>query len=184
MIKKYKWKCRILQVNTPNYNNKVYKDAKITYQNEIKRFHKRFVKLIVVKNKVRKFSIDLIGFDGVKKKSYKYFKPEEILKFIDKMPISKSFKNKKIKPINLSLFSDYNPQTTTPGLGFKNKEKALYTINKIKNRKLKYQVNVIATMIGRAKKHPNKTKEMDAAVKVFSRWMKNYKYLKKKGGTD
>ena len=91
------------------------------------------------------------------------------------MPMSKILRNKKIKPLNLSLFSDYNLKTTTHGLGFKDKEKALYTIKTIKNRDLKYQVNVIATMLGRAKKHPNKTKNMNDAIKVFSLWMKNYK---------
>ena len=83
--------------------------------------------------------------------------------------------NSKIKPKNLSLYSDYDKSTTTKNLGFKNKEKALYTVNKIKNRDLKYQINVVATMLGRAKKHPNKTKEMNAAIKVFNKWMKNYK---------
>ena len=89
------------------------------------------------------------------------------------MPLSN-----KIKPINLSLFSDYNPKTTTKGLGFKNKEKALYTINTIKNRSTKYQVNVIATMLGRAKNHPNKTGDMNDAIKLFSEWMNQYKRKK------
>ena len=57
----------------------------------------------------------------------------------------------------------------------KNKEKALFTINTIKNRSSKYQVNVVSTMLGRAKNHPNKTKDMDRAIKVFNDWMKNYK---------
>ena len=91
------------------------------------------------------------------------------------MPMSKVLKNKKIRPLNLSLFSDYNPKTTTQGLGFKDKEKAIHTIKIIKNRDLKYQVNVIATMLGRAKKHPHKNKNMNEAIKVFSLWMKNYK---------
>jgi len=30
-------------------------------------------------------------------------------------------------------------------------------------------------MLGRAKKHPYKTKNMKDAIKVFSLWMKNYK---------
>ena len=98
-----------------------------------------------------------------------------VFKIIDKMPLSK-----KSKPINLSLYSDYNPKTTTHGLGFKNKEKALYTVDTIKNRPIKYQVNVIATMLGRAKKHPHKTKEMNDAIKVFSKWMSNYKESSKK----
>ena len=74
------------------------------------------------------------------------------------MPMSKNLKNKKIKPINLSLFSDYNPKTTTHGLGFKDKEKALYTVKAIKTRDLKYQVNVISTMLGRAKNTRTKLK--------------------------
>ena len=98
-----------------------------------------------------------------------------LFKYIDTLKISKT-----IKPINLSLFSDYNPKTTTHGLGFKNKEKALYTVDTIKNRPIKYQVNVIATMLGRAKKHPHKTKEMNDAIKVFSKWMSNYKESSKK----
>ena len=64
--------------------------------------------------------------------------------------------------------------------GFKDKDKALYTIRKIRKRNKKYQINVIATMLGRAKKHPYKTKQMKEAIKVFSVWMKNYKKLKAK----
>jgi len=80
---------------------------------------------------------------------------------------------------NLSLFSDYKPETTLKGLGFKDKEKALFTVSAIKKRPIKYQVNVIATMLGRAKNHPNKTKDMNDAIIVFSKWMENYKINKK-----
>ena len=125
--------------------------------------------------KDKDFSVELFGFDGAKKQTFKNFNSRKIFKIIDLMPMSKIFKDKKIKPLNLSLFSDYNPKTTTHGLGFKDKEKALYTVKAIKNRDLKYQVNVIATMLGRAKKHPYKTKNMKDAIKVFSLWMKNYK---------
>ena len=72
------------------------------------------------------------------------------------------------------------PKNTAHGLGFKNKVKALYTVDTIKNRPIKYQVNVIATMLGRAKKHPHKTKEMGEAIKDFSKWMSNYKKNPKK----
>ena len=173
-MKKYKWKCRVLLVKTPNYKNIKYKKAKRDYQRDIKKFHKRVIKLISKKVKNR-FAIDLFGFDGIKKVSLSKFDSKKIFKIVDQMPMSKVLKNKKIKPINLSLFSDYNPKTTTYGLGFKDKEKAMYTIKTIKNRDLKYQVNVIATMLGRAKKHPYKTKNMNDAIKVFSLWMKNYK---------
>ena len=86
----------------------------------------------------------------------------------------------KKKLINLSLFSDYNLKTTTPGLGFKDKAKAIYTLKKIKNRNKKYQINVVSTMLGRAKKHPSQTKEMREAILVFNKWMNNYKKNNKK----
>ena len=176
MIKKYKWKCRVLLVKTPNYRYLEYKKAKRLYQRDIKKFHKRIIKLITKKAKDT-FSIELFDFDGKKKLILKKFDSKKIFKLVDLMPISTVLRNKKIKPLNLSLFPDYNPKTTTYGLGFKDKEKALYTIRAIKNRNLKYQVNVIATMLGRAKKHPYKTKNMEDAINVFSLWMKNYKKI-------
>jgi len=30
-------------------------------------------------------------------------------------------------------------------------------------------------MLGRAKNHPHKTKDMNKAIKEFEKWMKNYK---------
>ena len=161
-------------IKTPDYENLEYKRTKELYQKNIKKFHKRVIKLIS-KKVDNNFSIELFGFDGTKKGSFKKFDSKKIFKNVDKLPMSKVLKNKKIKPLNLSLFSDYNPKTTTQGLGFKDKEKAIHTIKFIKNRDLKYQVNVIATMLGRAKKHPHKTKNMNEAIKVFSLWMKNYK---------
>ena len=177
-MKNYKWKCRVLLIKTPNYKNIKYKKAKRDYQRDIKKFHKRVIKLISKKVK-NKFTIELFGFDGIKKLSLNKFDSKKIFKIVDKMPMSKVLKNKKIKPINLSLFSDYNPKTTTYGLGFKNKEKALYTIRTIKNRDLKYQVNVVATMLGRAQKHPNQTKGMKEAIMIFKKWITNYKRAKK-----
>ena len=174
MIKKYRWKCRVLLVKTPDYKNQKYNRAKVLYQKDIKHFHKRIIKLVSKKTD-KDFSIELYGFDGTKKQTFRNFNSRDIFKIIDRMPMSKILKDKKIKPLNLSLFSDYNPKTTTYGLGFKDKAKALHTVKAIKNRDLKYQVNVIATMLGRAKKHPYKTKNMKDAIKVFSLWMKNYK---------
>ena len=174
MIKKYKWKCRVLLVKTPNFNHSSYLETKNIYQKQIKNFHKRTIKLIT-KIEKKSFSINLIGLDGKNKIVMKKLNAEKLFKIVDKMPLSKNFFNNKKKLINLSLFSDYNPKTTTPGLGFKNKEKAIFTINKIKNRNLKYQVNVISTMLGRAKKHPNQSKGMRDAVLVFNKWMTNYK---------
>ena len=169
-LEKYKWKSRILLVFTPNFKAKSYQKVKKIYQSKIKQFHKRYVKLICRTNKNKTFSVNLIGFDGQIKKVMNDLNYKLIFQIIDKMPLEK-----KIKPINLSLYSDYNPKTTTNGLGFKNKEKDLFAIGKIKNRSTKYQVNVVSTMLGRAKNHPNKTKDMDGAIKVFDDWMKKYK---------
>ena len=33
-------------------------------------------------------------------------------------------------------------------------------------------------MLGRAKNHPNKTKEMDNAIEIFEKWMRDYKLKK------
>ena len=168
--KKYKFKFRLLVIYTDNYQNEKYKLNKEIYQENIKEFHKRYVKLLVNRNKNNKFKVQLIGFDGVTSFDFNKIYPKKIFDIIDKMPMS-DYKPK----TNLSLYSDYNPKTTTQGLGFKNKDKAIYTINKIKNRTIKYQVNVIATMLGRAKNHPHKTKDMNKAIKEFEKWMKNYK---------
>ena len=175
---KYKWKARLLVIHTPNYKNKDYLLTKNIYQKYIKDFHKRFVKLIIKVNKDNDFNIFLIGFDGEIKRKFKKLDYKKLFSIIDKMPLGSLKKNKKFKPLNLSLFSDYKPETTTYGLGFKDKEKALYTIKAIKTRPIKYQVNVISTMLGRAKNHPNKTKSMNDAITIFSKWMKEYKISK------
>ena len=177
MIKKYRWKCRVLLIKTPDYKNLKYKKAKKLYQKDIKHFHNRVIKL-VTKKIGKNFLIELFGFDGTKKQTFRNFDSQKIFKITDQMPMSEILKDKRIKLLNLSLFSDYNPKTTTYGLGFKDKAKALYTIKAIKNRDLKYQINVVATMLGRAKKHPYKTKNMKDAINVFSSWMKNYKKIK------
>lgn len=83
---------------------------------------------------------------------------------------------KKYKP---ELYNDLHPKTSLKGTGFKNKKVAIDTIKLISLRSLKYQFDVINTMYNRAKYHPNKTKDMDEAMIVFSKWLKNYKNKKK-----
>lgn len=84
------------------------------------------------------------------------------------------------KKLNLSLYSDDHPNTSTKGTGFKNKETALKTIKLINKRCLKYQFDVINTMYNRAKYHPHQTDEMKDAMNVFKEWLKNYKNKKDK----
>ena len=67
MIKKYKWKCRLLVINTTTYSDPRYINTKKIYQKKIKEFHKRSIKFLTNKTKNKSYSIDLIGFDGQKR---------------------------------------------------------------------------------------------------------------------
>lgn len=71
----------------------------------------------------------------------------------------------------MDLYSDYHPNTSKKGLGFKDKQKALYTIDAIKNEPLTYQKQVIITMYNRAKHHPHQTSCMKDAMRVFKKWL-------------
>ena len=177
-LTKYKWKCRILLLDTTCYRDSDYISSKKLYQDNIKDFHKRHVKLMSNRKKGLKFSIKLIGYDGTLKNEFDTLVPKDIFEVIDSMPMSKELKSNKIQPLNLSLYSDYKPKTTLKGLGFKDKKKAIYTLDAIKGRDIKYQVNVVSTMLGRAKKHPNKTSDMGDAIMVFENWLLNYKKSK------
>lgn len=77
--------------------------------------------------------------------------------------------------MNKELYSDKNPKNTIKGLGYKNKEKAKFTIDRVKSYSIKYQFQVINTMYNRAKFHKNKTKEMEEAMKIFKKWLDKYK---------
>jgi len=91
---------------------------------------------------------------------------------------SKNSSKKNSKKSNLNLYSDYHPDTSTKGTGFKDKETALRTIKLINKRCLKYQFDVINTMYNRAKHHPNQTNDMKDAMNVFNEWLKDYKNKK------
>lgn len=150
---------------TPNYKDNNYLEAKETYYDNEKEFHKYGVKL---KTKLfSQFLILLIGFDGEIKKKYRKINLDKIISDIKMMPLGHI--------ANLSLYANYNKNNYTQNLGYKDEEKALYTIDKIKNRSHKYQVSVITTMLNRALNHPNRTSDMDKAIRVFQKWIKNNK---------
>ena len=176
MLKKYKYKLRILYVRTPSYQDKNYIKTKEKYEKNLKRFHKRYVKMITKVDKNKDFKIKLVGFDGKVKKTYEKLSVTKVFQDIEKMPMGHL--RKKIKPINLSLYSDYNKSTSNKGFGFANKEKALDTIKKLKKEKIRYQVYVVTTMLGRAKSHPHQTQGMRDAIKVFKKWLNDYKKSK------
>ena len=76
---------------------------------------------------------------------------------------------------SMDLYSNLHPNTTMKGTGFKNEKTAEKTIEIIKYRSPKYQFDVINTMYNRAKFHPYQTSNMRKAMKIFKKWMKNYK---------
>ena len=176
MLKKYKYKLRILLVITPDYKNKEYLNTKKKYERSMKSFHKRYIKMITKLNKDNKFKIKLYGFDGKLKKLYSKLSVSKLFSDIDKMPMGHL--RKKIKPINQSLYSDYNKLTSNKGFGFSSKEKAIETINKLKKEKIRYQLYVVTTMLGRAKNHPHQTKGMRDAINIYKKWLKDYKRKK------
>jgi hypothetical protein len=77
--------------------------------------------------------------------------------------------------INKSLYEDKHPQTSTKGTGFKDKQKALDTLQIIKHRDLTYQKQVVNTMYNRAKHHPHQTATMKDAMEVFKDWLEKHK---------
>jgi hypothetical protein len=80
------------------------------------------------------------------------------------------------KKVNTSLYEDNHPKTSTTGTGFKDKQKALDTLEIIKDSDMIYQKQVVNTMYNRAKYHPHQTETMREAMKVFEKWLqKNIK---------
>lgn len=179
-MNKYKWRNRILLIETSSYKDENYIKTKEIFEENIEEFHKYFIKVLSNRKKENIFNIKIIDFDGKTLKEFKKLVPKKVYKlFIKKTAKQLNEENNKIKAQNLSLYSDYNKETTIPGLGFKDKEKAIYTLNKIKNKPIKYQVNLVSTMIGRAKGHPHKNKDMEEAIKIFQKWLDNYNKSKK-----
>jgi aromatic ring hydroxylase len=77
--------------------------------------------------------------------------------------------------INKSLYEDKHPESSTKGTGFKDKQKAIDTLEIIKKRDLTYQKQVVNTMYNRAKHHPHQTENMKEAMKIFDAWLKKNK---------
>jgi hypothetical protein len=176
-IKKYQYSFRLLVIITPDYENNKYIIAKKKFKKNKIDFHQKNTKLIVRKRKNVPFQILLIGFDGKIKHTYTSFSFTKIMKDINDMPMEQlKKKNKK----HLSLFEDYHPNTTISGLGFKNSEKAIQSLQKIKQKPLSYQKAVINTLYYRAKYHPYQTEDMKEAMKIFKKWIDKHKVSKNK----
>ena len=73
-----------------------------------------------------------------------------------------------------SLYEDKHPKKSLKGTGYANKEKALKTLELIKDFNLTYQKQVVITMYNRAKYHKYQTKNMIDAMKVYKKWLESY----------
>ena len=84
----------------------------------------------------------------------------------------------------MELYSDRNPKTTIKGFGYANAKKARATLKKLKKVKRPevYKFQVVNTMYYRAKHHKYRTKDMEAAMKVFKKYLdrRKTKKLRKK----
>ena len=87
-LMKYKWKYRIIVLNTTCYQDTIYSKSRDLYYKYINDFKKRHVKLLANRKKSLKFSIHFIGFDGTLKLKIDSLIRNNLFKSIDKMPIS------------------------------------------------------------------------------------------------
>ena len=78
-----------------------------------------------------------------------------------------------------TLYNDFHPNKSLKRTGFKDSKTAFNTIKLVSKRSLRYQFDVINTMYNRAKYHPYKNKDMEDAMKIFAKWLKEYPKLKK-----
>lgn len=127
-------------------------------------------------------SIKLYGYDKQLKyetTTISYDQLFIIFDKIDKMPIRKSEIDNLIGG-DMNLYTDNHPETTLKGTGFKDKKMALKTIKLITKRSMIYQKSVINTLYNRAKYHPNKTLEMNEAMKIFKQWLTTNNNVKRK----
>ena len=65
-----------------------------------------------------------------------------------------------------------DPSKKTLGTGYGTKEKAIETLKIIKSVPKVKQTQIVVTMFNRAKFHKFRNKNMEAAMRIFSIWMK------------
>lgn len=63
-MNKFKWRNRIIIIETSSYKDENYIKTKNIYEKNIQNFHKRYIKLTTDRNKDNDFNIKLIDFDG------------------------------------------------------------------------------------------------------------------------
>ena len=85
-------------------------------------------------------------------------------------------KKKKKSVVNLTLYADYHPETSTQGFGYVNAKKARDTLAQLRKMGAdrNYTLQVVNTMYNRAKFHQNRTAGMEAAMKVYEEFLKKF----------
>jgi hypothetical protein len=79
------------------------------------------------------------------------------------------------------LFGSETTETTFQGAGFKDKEKALETLQLLEGRDITFQFQVINSMFHRAKvihkrtKDPEKLRNLSEAIETFENWLNDYR---------
>ena len=96
-----------------------------------------------------------------------------------KRKVKKTQKKKSV--VNLTLYADYHPETSTQGFGYVNAKKARDTLAQLRKMGAdrNYTLQVVNTMYNRAKFHQNRTAGMEAAMKVYEAFLKKFKGAEK-----
>ncbi len=174
---------RILRISYSSDQKEKYQQ----FQEEAKRYKEEITKrnLLIFPKRTSKrknlFLIELYGYDGLLKYQTNKISSTTfptILSKIDRMPMGK------IEKKSFDLYTDAHPKSTLPGVGFKDAETAISTIHRVEKSKKSdhHKYLIIHTMYYRAKYHPNQTKDMKEAMKIFKEWLDAKKKRQKGGG--
>lgn len=78
-----------------------------------------------------------------------------------------------------NIYTNAHPNTTIKGLGFKDEKKAKNTIKILEDLVKKKYISIVRSkqtinvLMQRAKYHPHKTPQMNKAINIFQKWLKN-----------
>lgn len=162
-----KYKALILNNNSDDFNKN-----KEIYENNRKEFDKYGTKMLS-RNLNSNIDVMIINRDNNIEYQSSYFKLNKVLDILYDLSVN----DKGLK--RLSLYSDYkhNPKTHSK-FGYKDRDTAINTLKSLKNYDYSYQWHIILSMYNRAKYHPHHTVEMDGAMNIYKKWLKdhNFKY--------
>lgn len=172
-LKKNKFRKLVIKYSSDKIEKK--HKIKILINGYAKELDERHVKIKFLENKERDelFSVELFGYDGtLKYRTNKVNCIEHIIELIDKMPMGHEELTERIKSIE--IYTDAHKNSTIKGIGYKNKETALKSIELVKSYSKEKQFRIINVLYQRAKYHPYPTPEIKDAMKVFKKWLNGY----------